>query len=212
MAHSPDCAPLPCWIVSEEGRNAGDAKITCPARRWKRPASPAVDAEMMELHLRLRPGQHAARPKAVVSRCLSTPGREVRRAWRRRWSRRRCSQWRPAPHARAGEARRSDRGRGQPCSTSPRPSLMASGARMPWPRPRKRALSVSISGLPACPSHLAVDDRKVSRPDLRFGRRASPPRRQDGAEHRPDIRFPRTVLRRPDARCRRPAAARTSSA
>ena len=29
-----------------------------------------------------------------------------------------------------------------------RPSITAIGVRMPWPRPRKRALSVSISGLP----------------------------------------------------------------
>ena len=31
--HRPDCAPQPLRIVSEEGRMAGAAKITCPASR-----------------------------------------------------------------------------------------------------------------------------------------------------------------------------------
>ena len=101
------------------------------------------DAEVVQLHLRLRPGQ---RGRAVERRRIAVLLREVegrRRATARRASRRRrAPSRRPAPRTRR---RRLTIG----SSTAPvvpdsgRPSITAAGVRIPRPRPRKRARSVS---------------------------------------------------------------------
>ena len=116
----------------------------------------------MELHLRLRPRQRG-RPLEGGGVAMLVDKVEHRLAGLRRPpSRRRCARWRRCnAHAAAqGEDRiehRADRvGHG-------RPSITAIGRWISWPRPRKRARSVSNSGFPTVsPSTMARCAAQIS--------------------------------------------------
>ena len=54
---SPDCAPAPRRMVSEEGRRAGAAVEEVSGETLEQARFARIDAEMMQLHLRLRPGE-----------------------------------------------------------------------------------------------------------------------------------------------------------
>ena len=139
-----------------------------------------VDAEMMELHLRLGPGERG-RPLEradVVGPCRRR--RAAFRATRPPMSRSRCAPPRPARGGPAGAGRRPDRGPLRSIATegvrrSPRPE---SGRRAPAEEAGAVGFELRFADA------FARGDRMMRRPDFRLVRRAAAARGEDRAEAR----------------------------
>ena len=178
MGQSPGCPPAPRRMVSEDGpqrrsgiaaggrRDAGTGRPR-PDRCRGGEAAPAPGSRPAWPPARTRWRRDACRPGRAPPRGMSAT--TVQKAMRT-----------IAPGATRTRRRRAKIG----SSTVPtvlesgRPSITAIGRRMPWPRPRKRARSVSTSGLPtASPSTTARCAAQISG----SAGDAPPPRRQDGA-------------------------------
>ena len=124
--------------------------MRCPARRWNRPASPESMPRWWSCTWAWVQASVAARSKAVVSRCLSMRLSSALREDATTVQKATCT---IAPGAIRTRRRRAKTA----SSTVPtvfesgRPSITAIGVRMPPPRPKNRALSVSTSGFPTAP-------------------------------------------------------------
>ena len=182
---------------------AGAAKITCPASRWKQARFAGSDVKVVQLHLALRPGQRrgarecggvAVFVDAVEKRLATWLAAIVQKATRT-----------VAPGATRMRRRMEKMGsRTAPTEfESGRLSMIAIGARTVWPRPRKRALSVSNSG---APDSLAVNDGQMRGPDFGIARAIAFAASPGWRRHREDIPSRRTASKRRDARRRRSEA------
>ena len=149
------------------------------ARGWRGAgtgcASSGVDAEMVQLHLRLGPGQRRRALEGVGVVVLVDQVEQRSRATARPASRTRCAPCRRPESARGGAG--EDRIEHGADGVGQRPAVDHGDRRraMSRPRPRKRARSVSYS---SSPTRLALDDGEMRGPDLglagRRGGGASP--------------------------------------
>ena len=179
MGHRPGCAPAPRRMVSEDGRSVGSGIQQVAGEALEQAGLARIDAEMVQLHLRLGPGQRGRALEGGGVAMLVDQVEHRLRAMLRPPSRRRCARSRRVRPARGGAGRRPDRARCRPCWTAGGRRSPRSAGRTSWPRPRNRARSVSTSGLPtASPSTIARCAAQISG----SRRRAPPPRRQDGAQ------------------------------
>ncbi len=136
-----------------------------------------ANAEMMELHLRLRPRQRGCSlERGSIAMLVNDIQHGLPRCGNHR-PERNAHEWRRVRHARAGAERRPGRAPCRRCWTRAGHPSSRLARRTPWPRPRNRARSVSTSGFPtASPSTIG----HMRRPDFPVGRRALPPRCQKG--------------------------------
>ena len=147
-AQSPDWEPAPCRIVSDAGRNVGVGVDHVSSQALEQAGFTCRNPEVMELNLSLCPRRawpHARTPSCPPA-CRSNPATSG--ASTPPWSRTPPGRSRRGRSVRAGAWRRSDQARRRPCSERGRSPVIASAVRTLRPRPRKRALSVSICGLP----------------------------------------------------------------
>ena len=66
-AHSPGCAPAPRRMVSEDGRKIGVGIDQVSRETLEETGFARIDAEVMELHLRLGPGERGRAIEGAVS-------------------------------------------------------------------------------------------------------------------------------------------------
>ena len=176
---SPDCGPEP-WPNRIRGRAQRRTRVDDMAgEALKQSGLARLDAEMMQLHLRLRPGQ---RRRAIIGggvAMLVDAGRATPRAIPPPSSRRRRERWRRAP--------RVTRRRSAKIGSSTAPTELDNG----------RASSIAIGALIAVPAAeearpvgfefrladgFAIGDAEMRGPDFRLRRRPLAPRGEDRAE------------------------------
>ena len=145
--------------------------------RWNRPASPGIDAEMMELHLRLRPRQRG-RPLEGGGIAMLVDEVEHRLAG--------CGNHRPEGDAHGGAGRDAhtaaqceDRIEHRADGVGQRPTIGHRDRRMDAVAAAEEAGPIGFHL--RLPHRLAIHDGQMRRPDLLLSRRAPPPRCQQSA-------------------------------